>query len=59
MLPLSNGIKNIVLLCAGLQSVGSGVRQLLLDVVSVDALAVALAVAVGGKVLRLDAGVVV
>ena len=40
MLPLSDGIKNIVLLPAGLQVVGGGVGQLLLDVVLVDAVAV-------------------
>ena len=40
MLPLSDGIKNIVLLPAGLQGVGGGVRQLLLDVVLVVAVAV-------------------
>ena len=40
MLPLSDGIKNIVLLPTGLQSVGGGVRQLLLDVVWVVAVAV-------------------
>lgn len=53
MLPLSDGIKNIVLLPTGLQGVGGGVGELLLDVVLVDA------VAVGREVVGLETGVVV
>ena len=44
MLPLRDGVKNIVLLRAGLQGVGGGVRELLLDVVLVDVLTVGVAV---------------
>ena len=55
MLPLSDGIKNIVLLPTGLQGVGGGVGELLLDVVLVDAVAVA----VGREVVGLETGVVV